>query len=164
MTRHLIGRVLALALAATAAASPATAQDQPVSPPAPWVRGVRLNISDMDRSIAFYRDLVGMKLVGVFGKGSDLEQAVFMQTGKINYHQTMLVIARDASVPGPIDPRAVGWVSVWVPSVDEATARVRAAGYTVTVEPVDAPREHLRRSYVKDPDGFAIEILNFVTD
>jgi predicted enzyme related to lactoylglutathione lyase len=41
---------------------------------------------------------------------------------------------------------------VWCDDVDAETARLRAAGTTVVVEPYDHPAGH-RRAYLADPDG-----------
>jgi lactoylglutathione lyase len=41
---------------------------------------------------------------------------------------------------------------VWCDDVDAETARLRAAGTPVVVEPYDHPAGH-RRAYLADPDG-----------
>jgi len=145
-----------LAHAQPAAVGTATPADKP------WLRSVRINVADFDKSVAFYTKVVGLGLAVPSGTEEGYKMAVFTPSGKYTQGESLMVIGWDAKRTRPIDPEAIGWLSFYVPDVDAAVARVKAAGYAVTREPgpVD-PNARLRVAIVKDPDGYKIELMNF---
>ena len=98
---------------------------------------------DYERSVAFYRDVVGLHIFREWGSGT-----VFFLGGGL------LELSRAAG-PIPNDK-----ISLWlqVRDVDTEFARLEAAGVTVVEAPVDEPWG-LREARVRDPDGLMLVLV-----
>ena len=126
-----------------------------------------LRVGDLERSIAFYTELLGMQLLrrkdypgGRFtlafvGYGSERENTVLELTHNwgtesddtfAGYHD------------GNADPRGFGHIGITVPDVDAACERFEQLGVEFVKRPNDGSMEGL--AFIKDPDGYWIEILN----
>ncbi|HXF56046.1 MAG TPA: VOC family protein [Actinomycetota bacterium] len=111
---------------------------------------VILYVSDLARSVAFYRDVVGLTL-----KFQESGYAEFA-SGPVKfalYERARLpqLIGREAVPGGP----AVEVVFL-VEDVDAEADRLRGAGAEVLAGPVDRPWGH-RTLHVLDPDGQVVE-------
>jgi lactoylglutathione lyase len=112
---------------------------------------VILYVADLERSIAFYRDVVGLPF-----KFEDHGYAEFAT------EPTRLALFDRAMLPELIDRPAApggpgGEVCFLVEDVDAEAARVRAAGAEVLSGPVDRAWGH-RTLHLADPDGFVVEL------
>ena len=117
-----------------------------------------LRVGDLDRSIDFYTNVMGMSLIrrkdypeGEFtlafvGYGDEQDQAVLELT--YNWGQ-------DSYEMGT----AYGHIAIEVDDVYEATAKAQAAGARVLREagPMNAGTTII--SFLEDPDGYPIELL-----
>jgi lactoylglutathione lyase len=117
-----------------------------------------IRVGDLDRSIAFYTDVLGMKLLrrkdypegrftNVFvGYGDEREQAVLELTHNWDTAQYDL-------------GTGYGHVAVAVDDAAQACDRVRALGGKVTREA--GPMKHGTTviAFVEDPDGYKIEFI-----
>jgi lactoylglutathione lyase len=112
---------------------------------------VILYVSDLDRSIAFYRDVVCVAF-----KFSEHGYAEFATKGSkfalFERSQLKGLIGRDASEGGP-----QGEVAFVVPDVDAEAERLRRTGVRILSGPVDRPWGH-RTIHFLDPDGFVVEL------
>jgi lactoylglutathione lyase len=106
---------------------------------------------DLERSLGFYRDLLGGTVTFSF-PGVD-GQPVYVGVDLGSSH---LGIGLEAGVADAARPRAI---SLWVyaDDCDALVERVRAAGATVTEEPADQPWGE-RTARVLDPDGNEVVI------
>ncbi|MEO0623331.1 MAG: VOC family protein [Pseudomonadota bacterium] len=114
-----------------------------------------LMVADIDRTMAFYRDHLGMREV-VFGEG---RRALAFGSQKINLHQAGREFEPKADRPTPGSADLCFLVST--PVADLAT-RLKAAGVPVINGPV--PRTGatgpLTSIYLRDPDDNLIELSN----
>ncbi|MGH2571912.1 MAG: VOC family protein [Actinomycetota bacterium] len=111
---------------------------------------VILYVGELERSIAFYRDVIGLPY-----KFHESGYAEFATEGTkfALYERARLpgLIGREATQGGP----AVE-VAFLVERVDEEAARLRGAGVKILSGPVDRPWGQ-RTLHVLDPDGHVVE-------
>ncbi|HEY5989706.1 MAG TPA: VOC family protein [Streptosporangiaceae bacterium] len=105
----------------------------------------------LERSIAFYREMIGLQL-----KFQDRGYAELATEGtKFGLFERAKLpelIGRDARAGGP-----GGEVAFLVEDVDAEAARLRAAGAEILLGPTDRPWGH-RTLHLLDPDGFVVEL------
>ena len=98
---------------------------------------------DYERSVAFYRDVLGLHIYREWGSGT-----VFFLGGGL------LELSRSA---GPVtDDKLTFWLQVR--DVDAEFARLAAEGVEVVEAPVDEPWG-LREARLRDPDGLMLVLV-----
>ena len=113
---------------------------------------VILFVADMERSVGFYRDVLGVPL-RLRGDGYVEFATRGARFGL--YDRNRL---EELTGQGPEPPeRAGGEVVFLVADVDAEAARLRAAGATILKGPVDRAWGH-RTLHLEDPDGFVVEL------
>lgn len=117
-----------------------------------------LRVGNLDKSIAFYTEILGMKLLrqkdfpeGRFtlafvGYGDESEQACIELTHNWDTEAYEL-------------GNAYGHVALEVADVYKACEDIRARGGIITREPGPMKHGSTILAFVKDPDGYAIELL-----
>lgn len=111
-------------------------------------------VKDLERSLAFYRDLVGFKEVGRIFNGA----AAALTSGR-THHELLLIQVGDA--PGPSSGRRRGLYHIGIKVGDsldelrEAKRELEQAGILI-----DGMSDHTvnQSLYLKDPDGNEIEL------
>ena len=113
-----------------------------------------LFVSDLDRAVGFYRDLIGIPLrfhasaYAEFATGG-ASFALFPRT------ELPALIGLDA--PADRVPWPQGEVAFFVEDVDTEHARLQAADVSVLAPPTDRPWGE-RTLHVADPDGNVVEL------
>ena len=112
---------------------------------------VILYVRDLERSIGFYREVIGLqfKLQGDGYAEFATEGARF---GLYDRARLPELIGREATAGDP-----GGEVVFLVEDVDAEAARLRTDGLTILSGPVDRPWGH-RTVHLLDPDGFVVEL------
>jgi len=117
-----------------------------------------LRVTDLERSLAFYTEVLGMKLLrrqdyseGRFtlafvGFQSETDGAVIELTHNWDTDQYEL-------------GNAFGHIAIAVDDVYAACDRIRNAGGVISREPGPMKHGSTILAFVKDPDGYAIELL-----
>ncbi len=123
---------------------------------------VAVTVSDIDRSLAFYRDLLGFPVLGRLTFGGETGMVIdFLDIGN-NALLEIFSFTNVAAKPSDFlyDDRQLGLrhMGFRVASVDAVAARVRQAGVEFTLEPLDAVGG-VRIAFFKDPDGTLVEIV-----
>jgi catechol 2,3-dioxygenase len=111
-------------------------------------------VKDLERSLAFYRDLLGFKEVGRIFNGA----AAALTSGR-THHELLLIQVGDA--PGPLMGRRRGLYHIGIKvgdSLDElrqAKRELEHAGISI-----DGTSDHTvsQSLYLKDPDGNEVEL------
>jgi glyoxylase I family protein len=117
---------------------------------------VSLKVSDLTRSIRFYTE--GLGFVEKISWGEGLQRRVLLDTGDGNYFefgQTSDPIREGGCFPH---------VALRTDNCNAAIEAARAAGATVTKEPIDVtlpahPPLKIRIAFFKGPDGEEIELF-----
>ena len=117
-----------------------------------------LRVGDLDRSVKFYTELLGMKelrrrdvpegrsTLAFVGYGDESENAVIELT--YNY-------GVERYEPGT----AFGHLAIGVPDIHATCEALRAAGAKITREPGPVKFGTTVIAFVEDPDGYKIELI-----
>lgn len=115
---------------------------------------VRLLVGDLARSVAFYRDVLGLRLA--FDDGENYASFDVTEGFSLSLFRHDLMaeaIGSDAPVGGD---RAV---LVFASSdVDAEAERLAARGVEIVAPPTDRPDWGIRTLHLRDPDGHLVEI------
>jgi lactoylglutathione lyase len=112
-----------------------------------------IGVRDLDRSIKFYTEKLGMKLIGRYkieetkGEIAELKSPGSDQILELNWYSER----KDYRNGDEIDHLAFE-----VEDVDSALAKLGAQGVEVAMQPFDEGRSRL--AFVMDPDGIWIEL------
>ena len=114
---------------------------------------VHLKVADLERSLAFYRDVLGFELTQRFGS-----QAAFLSAG--GYHHQIGLNTWESAGGSPPPPGTTGLyhVAILYPTralLADALRRVLAAGIEL-----DGAADHgvSEALYLRDPDGNGVEL------
>ncbi len=117
-----------------------------------------IRVGDLERSIDFYTRLLGMTLLrrsdypeGKFtlafvGYGAETDQAVI----ELTYNWDT-----ESYDPGS----GFGHLAIGVENIVKVCDNIRQAGGTISREPGPMKHGHTVIAFVKDPDGYAIELI-----
>ncbi|SDZ37432.1 catechol 2,3-dioxygenase [Jannaschia faecimaris] len=120
---------------------------------APVLGHVHLRVSDLNRAIAFYRDVVGLDLMTLYGT-----QAAFLSSQ--GYHHYLGLNTWDSAGGAAPDKRRAGlYHSAWLypdrATLAQAVRRALAAGHVLTGKADHGVSEAV---YLDDPDGNGVEL------
>jgi lactoylglutathione lyase len=113
---------------------------------------VILFVADLERSVAFYRDVIGVPF-RLRGDGYVELATEGARFGLYDRNRLGELTGQDSTTPN----RPGGEVVFLVGDVDAEAERLRAAGATILKGPVDRAWGH-RTLHVEDPDGFVVEL------
>ncbi|HEY1078278.1 MAG TPA: lactoylglutathione lyase [Fontimonas sp.] len=119
-----------------------------------------LRVGDLDRSIAFYTDVLGMKLLSRKDYPAGEFTLAFLGYGNGNADGgAELELTYNYGVAKYELGSAYGHIALAVPDAHAACERVRAQGGKVTREA--GPMKHGTTviAFVEDPDGYKIEFI-----
>lgn len=155
---------LALTLAALSGCATHSEPDVATAPPAPVLLFPALNVLDLERTLAFYVDLMGMHETLRLGDETTERIEVTLAYGDSNGAAASLVLQRENGRTQPYVFDAFSRVAFRVPDVDALVARIRAAGHPVLVEPhfIEAMGMKIRLAFVQDPNGARVELIGVV--
>jgi len=110
-----------------------------------------LTVGDMEASLRFYREIVGLPMVERHAAGPDTEIA-FLGEG-----ETRVELLRSPRQPAPGGREGVS-LGFAVDSLEETLAFVKSRGVEVESGPFQ-PNPHVRFFFVRDPDGVRVQFV-----
>jgi catechol 2,3-dioxygenase-like lactoylglutathione lyase family enzyme len=128
-----------------------------------------VGVTDMDRALAFYRDVLGMEVVFetlISGEPFDaVLHATRKQEGRVvggllgGLMVELLSLGAKSAAEKPSRRGITGIhnMSLSVPDLDDTHHRIIAAGYTPEQDPFEIGG--VRMFFVKDPDGTPVEFI-----
>lgn len=124
----------------------------------PELAHIVLYVRDLERSLRFYRDVVGLTLLG-----SIFDGRAAMLSGGRTHHELLLIEV--GAAPGPLQGHRVGLYHVgW--KIGDSLEVLRAMKQRLESQgvPIDGMSDHTvsKSLYVRDPDGNEVEL--FVDD
>ncbi len=117
-----------------------------------------LRVGDLQRSIRFYTDVLGMKLLRTTDRPAQKYTLAFVGYGS-NPEHAELELTYNYGVDKYELGTAYGHLAIGVDDVYAACERIRAAGGTVTREPGPVKGGSTVIAFVQDPDGYKIELI-----
>jgi lactoylglutathione lyase len=117
-----------------------------------------LRVGDMQRSIRFYTDVLGMKLLRTTDRPEQKYSLAFVGYDS-EESSAVLELTYNHGVERYDLGSAYGHVAIAVPDVKGACDRVRASGGKVTREPGPVKGGSSVIAFVEDPDGYKIEFI-----
>jgi len=114
-------------------------------------------VSDIERSIAFYTDVIGLELQGRTEIDDVHEAHLAADEGG-----GRLQLAERYNGGQPIDHGFALWkIYMRVDDCEATHAKAVAAGATSTMEPTRLDRWPVTAAFVLDPDGYSIELIQY---
>ena len=117
-----------------------------------------LRVGDLDASIRFYTEQLGMKLLRRNDYPDGKFTLAFVGYGDESDHTVLELTynwGRDAYTLGD----AFGHVALGVSDIYAACERLRAGGVKITREPGPMKHGTTEIAFVEDPDGYKIELI-----
>lgn len=114
---------------------------------------VHLKVSDLNRSLAFYSDLLGFELTTMYG-----DQAAFISAGGYHHHIGLNTWHSKDAPPAPKNSVGLYHTAIVYPTrkdLAEIFERLRKANYPLTGASDHGVSEAI---YLNDPDGNGVEL------
>ena len=117
-----------------------------------------LRVGNMQRSVRFYTDTLGMKLLRTTDRPEQKYSLAFVGYDD-EERSAVLELTYNYGVERYELGGAFGHVAIAVPDVAKACEKVRAGGGKVTREPGPVKGGTTVIAFVEDPDGYKIEFI-----
>ena len=116
----------------------------------------RFRVSDMDKSISFYRDILGMKVVEqkTSPRGSKL---VFLKFPDMDCELELCSFPDSGNVHVPED---LVHLAFEVDDLERCIERLKVAGVLITEGPIESSNG-TRFIFTEDPDKYEIELMQY---
>ena len=117
-----------------------------------------LRVGDLQRSIQFYTQVLGMQLLRTSENTEYKYTLAFLGYGR-NPEHAELELTHNWGVTSYEMGTAYGHIALGVPNAAAACDKIRAAGGNVTREAGPVKGGHTVIAFVTDPDGYKIELI-----
>jgi lactoylglutathione lyase len=117
-----------------------------------------LRVGDLQRSIDFYTNVLGMKLLRTSDNPEYQYTLAFLGYGS-NPEHAELELTYNYGVHGYEMGTAYGHLAISAETIYQACDKVRAAGGNITREPGPVKGGTSVIAFVTDPDGYKIELI-----
>ena len=124
-----------------------------IAHPKTTIGHVHLTVADLDRSLGFYRDILGFEVTTRYGDG-----AVFLSAGGYHHHIGLNTWAGKGSTPPPAGHTGLYHFAILFPARKELATilkRLMDVGYPLTGMADHGVSEAI---YLNDPDGIGVEL------
>jgi lactoylglutathione lyase len=117
-----------------------------------------LRVGDMERSVKFYTEVLGMKLLRTTDRPEQKYSLAFLGYGEESAH-TVLELTYNYGVDKYDLGAGFGHIAIEVPDAAKSCEAVRAKGGSVTREAGPVKGGSTVIAFVQDPDGYKIEFI-----
>ncbi len=117
-----------------------------------------LRVGDLQRSVRFYTDVLGMKLLRTTDRPDQKYSLAFVGYDSED-RASVLELTYNYGVEHYEPGTAFGHIAIAVPDVAQACESVRRQGGKVTREPGPVKGGKSIIAFVEDPDGYKIEFI-----
>jgi len=132
---------------------------------------VGISVSEIDRSIAFYRDMFGMEqLCDVFPFGGEQFEAIMdipgvtgrmcmIGKGNLQLELFEFIDSKAKDPEYPVSDRGYSHFGFEVEDIDATYAKLKAAGVRIHCPVITFNQGSMQAAYCRDPDGNVFELL-----
>jgi lactoylglutathione lyase len=117
-----------------------------------------LRVGDLQRSIAFYRDMMGMSLLRKSDNTEYRYTLAFMGYGPESEH-SVLELTHNWDTSHYEQGNAYGHIAIAVDDIYQVCERMEQQGAEVYRKPGPVQGGETIIAFVRDPDGYAIELI-----
>ena len=110
-----------------------------------------LHVSDLERSLAFYQDILELPVTRRMDAGPH-GQIAFLSAGDVE-----IELIRQTDAPVPISGDSISW-GFAVASLESFMEKLKVHGIPVLKGPIQ-PSPFVRFLFIQDPDGMTIQIV-----
>ena len=138
------------------------------------INHIAISTPDLERSLGFYRDLMGMKVVEddlfdgelydkIMGLKNAKGRAALLALGnaQLELFEFAMPRPKESDPARPVCDHGITHICFEVKNINEEYARLRAAGISFHSPPQDAGLAIA--TYGRDPDGNVFELLELIT-
>ena len=119
-----------------------------------------LRVGDLQRSVDFYTNVLGMELLRTTERPEQNYSLAFVAFGGGNQNgEAEIELTYNHGVSDYDLGSAYGHIALGVDSVADTCDRIRAAGGNITREPGPVKGGKTVIAFVEDPDGYKIELI-----
>jgi lactoylglutathione lyase len=120
-----------------------------------------IRVSNMERSIKFYRDFLGLQIVEQITIPENNAELVFMQDQHAEGAQIELTYYKNQRkfLQADYEDRLFDHLGFTVKNMQQTLQAMRKAGVTITDEPYRLKEGGSLLAFVEDPDGTLIELI-----
>ncbi|MBY6185614.1 lactoylglutathione lyase [Marinobacter hydrocarbonoclasticus] len=118
-----------------------------------------LRVVDLDRSIQFYTDVLGMKLLRQSVNEEYKYTLAFVGYGEEKDGHAVIELTYNWGVESYEMGSAFGHIALGFDDIYGACDKIRAAGGNITREPGPVLGGSTHIAFVEDPDGYKIELI-----
>ena len=117
-----------------------------------------LRVGDLERSLAFYCEVLGMKLLRKHDFPGGKFTLAFVGYGDEGSN-TVLELTHNWDTKQYDLGNAYGHIALGVPNIYEACDKLRAKGAKVVREPGPMQHGSTHIAFIEDPDGYKVELI-----
>ncbi|MBL8383109.1 MAG: lactoylglutathione lyase [Burkholderiales bacterium] len=117
-----------------------------------------LRVGDLERSIRFYTDVMGMRLLRTTDRPDQKYSLAFVGYDTED-RASVIELTYNYGVDRYEMGGAFGHIAIGVPDCRAACERIRASGGAITREPGPVKGGTTVIAFVTDPDGYKIELI-----
>jgi lactoylglutathione lyase len=117
-----------------------------------------LRVGDLQRSIRFYTEVMGMRVLRTTDRPQQQYSLAFLGYGE-ETEQTVIELTYNYGVDRYELGTGYGHIAIEVPDAHAACERIKASGGTVTREAGPVKGGSTVIAFVADPDGYKIELI-----
>jgi len=117
-----------------------------------------LRVGDLEKSISFYQDILGMNLIRRKDYPGGEFTLAFLGDGENPDHAEIELTYNWGTSAYELGD-AYGHIAIGVDDIEGVCQKIRAAGGIITREPGPMKHGTTVLAFVKDPDGYKIELI-----